>query len=192
MTLPFKGALWTTVISVWEAATPANNAWAGRISKKPCKSRTGEDRHVLPSKGHGACQSCDDSSRNSFTQLNNDCPPSAALVPSTLSAFIWYEYNQGPRTHQVDLFGIKKIKKKAPIYKSGKGLQQVIDGESVPVHNYRSPSDKRSPLHFMPLSLRPHFGAKMDDDTHRSLMQSRHKKRMSVCSVCNAKAHMDI
>lgn len=48
--------------------------------------------------------------------------------------------------HQVDLFG-KKIK--GLIHESGKGLQQVIDGESIPVHNYRSPSDKRSPPHFM-------------------------------------------
>lgn len=78
------------------------------------------------------------------------------------------------------------------MHDSGKGLQQVIDGESVPVHNYRSPSDKRSPLHFMPLSLRPHFGAKMDDDTRRSLTQSRHKKWKPLCSVCNAKAHVDI
>lgn len=93
---------------------------------------------------------------------------------------------------EVDLFGKKKKEKKAPIHKSRKGLQQVIDEKLVPVHNYRSPSDNGGPLHFMPLSLQPHFGAKMDDDTRRSLTQSMHKTRKPLCSVCIAKAHMDI
>lgn len=60
-------------------------------------------------------------------------------------------------------------------------FKQVIDGETVPAHNYCNPSDKRSPFYFTPLSLRPNFGAKMDDFIRRSSTHSGQKDEPIMC-----------
>lgn len=119
--------------------------------QKTCKSQSPQDHSILPSEGHRSHQSCDDSSKSSSIQLNTNCLSRTHLNP--FGFFIAFITRFPVHTKLAPV-------KNDLIQKDGKGLQRIMDEESTPVHNYHSHHNKRSPLHFTPLSLWPHSGLK--------------------------------